>query len=493
MAGGIVITNNFPKLKDDDMADLEKYTEDLADALATELDGFNTAIGAIVNNLNKSIQDLRKDISENTTDLEDTKSFIENSMKTLSTEGTSIHVEDSADYSCQLKVEGKSEQVQTENSPSPDYPSEIENVSGDLEVKAIARNILPRTFAEDLLKRLNVSSLDNYLVEVNGKNYFKYPAQLGYQTGKNYFIKDVFKENTQYVFKLAIMKTNSETSVAYNIQIKYKDGTIIAYNNGSRYWTNMTEEEVTIISDENKTIEEIGISYNSGTTYINLDKYILCKLEAGMDTNKIEYEPYKEQKVTFPFAEGQKLYKDGYLASDGIHNKRKQIVLDGTENYNNLKNNDTTMLFQMPVALTDALSTLATNKTKLICNYFSAYNCYSEDQIKNGICYHNDRRLMIRIQRDLLATQDVAGFKTWLAEQYANGTPVIVEYVLAEEETTAYTTEQQTAYNALQALKTYRTTTNISNNQDTNMELTYKMDLQTQFQEIEALVLESGV
>lgn len=361
------------------------------------------------------------------------------------------------------------------DSPSPNYPSKIENVSGDLEVKATARNILPRTFAEDLLKRLNVSSLDNYLVEVNGKNYFKYPAQLGYRTGKNYFIKDVFKENTQYVFKLAIMKNNSETSVAYNIQIKYKDGTIIAYNNGSRYWTNMTEEEATIISDENKTIEEIGISYNSGITYINLDKYILCKLEAGMDTNKIEYEPYKEQSITFPLGT-QKLMKDGYLGESGVVNKRKQIVLTGQENFvvsGKAFRYDIEGAYALP-----STSPEVTNGTidYLMCNAFKVAGqslMYRDGKTGISLFVPTDnpekQRIMIGYEG-----KTVVELKEWLAEQYTNGTPVIIEYETQEEEITTYTTEQQTAYNALQALKTYRTITNISNNQDTNMEITYK-------------------
>ena len=100
--------------------------------------------------------------------------------------------------------------------------------------------------------------------------------------------------------------------------------------------------------------------------------------------------------------------------------------------------------------------------------------------------------------------ESLSEFKAWLAEQYANGTPVIVEYVLAEEETTPYTEEQATAKKQIDSLKTYRTVTNISNNQNTNMVLTYKKDIQAQFaeydakmglqlQQIQALILESGV
>lgn len=355
------------------------------------------------------------------------------------------------------------------DSPSPNYPSKIENVSGDLEVKAIARNILPRTFAEDLLKRLNVSSTDNYLVEIDGKNYFKYPANLGYQTGKNYFTKDIFEESTQYVFKLAIMKNDSETSGKINIGIKYTDGTFESL--GTSVWTNMTEKEVTIISDENKTIEEIGISYNSGITYINLDKYILCKLEAGMDTNKIEYEPYKEQIVTFPLGE-QKLMKDGYLGESGIVNKRKQIVLTGNENWKTIETQNTENTFYIYTAYYDSI--ISKNDGSVLCNIAVRGDVFDVDEGNRVYKYNRGEALRFRFWKKDIA--DLESWKAYLAKQYANGTPVIVELVSAEEETTPYTEQQQTAYNNLQKLKTYRTVTNISNNQDTNMKIMYKIN-----------------
>ena len=425
-----------------------------------------------LNEITPIITGLENNTENNINDLLQVKDFIENSMKTLQTEGTSIHVTDSADYPCKLEIEGKSEQVQTENSPSPEYPSEIENVSGDLEVKATAKNILPRTFAEDLLKRLNISSTDNYLVEIDGKNYFKYPAQLGYQTEKNYFIKDVFEENTQYIFKLAIMKESSETDGTYNISIRYTDGSGKAQGNKFINWTNMTEKEAEIISEEGKTIKEIRIAYSEGTTYINLDKYILCKLEAGMDTSKLEYKPYKEQKVTFPLGT-QKLMQGGYLGENGVVNKRKQVILDGTENWRKWST-------YFLIELNNSYYNNIQNSTgRSYCNKYKEYGSPLWNDTNLDIEYGyliNYGSLYIR---DVTFTT-VEELKAWLAEQYTNGTPVIIEYEVEKEEVIPYTEEQQTAYNELKKLKTYRTITNISNSQDTNMVLTYKMDLQTQ-------------
>ena len=209
-----------------------------------------------------------------------------------------------------------------------------------------------------------------------------------------------------------------------------------------------------------------------------------------MDTSKLEYKPYKEQKVTFPLGT-QKLMKDGYLGENGVVNKRKKIVLDGTESWA-LSGRQFEKCACFHIGIDN------NPKINMLCNAFKynqmAYNNSSDEEcITNNVRTGTQNIIIVQIDKTRLTTQDVAGFKAWLAEQYSAGTPVIIEYETQEEETTAYTTEQQTAYNALQKLKTYRTTTNISNSQNTNMELTYKKDLQTQFQEIETMLLESGV
>ena len=55
----------------------------------------------------------------------------------------------------------------------------------------------------------------------------------------------------------------------------------------------------------------------------------------------------------------------------------------------------------------------------------------------------------------------VEEFKTYLTQQKTNGTPVILEYGLAEEEIEQYTEEQQEAYNKLQNVLSYYNETNV--------------------------------
>lgn len=371
--------------------------------------------------------------------------------------------------------------------PSPNYPSEITNVEVGLVLRLTAKNILPRTFAQDLLNRLNVSSSNtvNCITTINGSTYFKYKCDLGYKTGEDkiYFIKNRFKENTRYVFKTMVMKNNSEENYRANIIIKYKDGTNQVCNLDNT-WANMTEKELIVITETGKTVTEIGISYNSGITYINLDKYILCEYTEGMNTAELQYEPYTEQTITFPLSENQKMMEGSYLADDGIHHKRKSYVFTGSETiklYTYGTAHTKTIMFEIQKIIPAKMNIIK------FCNYFTVRENKVEtlNTDENWILNNALGSVYICIEKSIAGTADE--FKAWLAEQYAAGTPVIIEYGLATEETVPYTATQATAWQQIDALKTNQTTTNITNNQNTKMKLTYKKDLQTQIAENEAL------
>lgn len=170
-------------------------------------------------------------------------------------------------------------------------------------------------------------------------------------------------------------------------------------------------------------------------------------------TNNLEStdENYKEQSFTFPLQEGQRLMKGDYLADDGIHHKRKQIDFDGTENwtFGNIKENTVNLLlndFQ-------GYNVTGTDSINAMCNYFVGIR-QGASLDKECFWFNGSGGFRIRINKDKLAdtsTNDkcVESFKIYLAEQYANGTPVIVEYDLAEEEIESYTEKQQTVHDEI--------------------------------------------
>ena len=324
-----------------------------------------------------------------------------------------------------------------------------------INIKAIGKNILPRNFGQDLLNRLGISSTNttNCITEIDGNTYFKYDASLGYQTGENYFIKDVFKEKTQYTFKAAFMKSNSETSGALNLVVRYTDGTNTSYNAGT--WTNMTERDYAITTAAGKTVKEIGINYNSGQTFINLDKYILCK--ATLD--EIECEPYQEQKVDFPLIEGQEISEGSYLSDIGIYNNVYRITFTGNEAFVWGGNTGFDRIYYYPQ---QGRYDFVENKG--YCNYFKLANFSGRNDLNNNFCFfigkaNEGGNFTLQFRYDGIGS--LANFKQWLKDRYNEGNPVVVEIYTTTTNTILYTPEQQKAWNKLKNFKLYKTGTNL--------------------------------
>ena len=194
----------------------------------------------------------------------------------------------------------------------------------------------------------------------------------------------------------------------------------------------------------------------------NLD----CKvqLEFGEPT---DYEPYKSQVATFPLAE-EKLMEGSYLADDGIHHTRKQYTFTGNETFVISNENNNYIRLYSPI-FADAIKTSGYETIdKFICTHFEQFSDYNIS--KNCIAL-NQKRFYITISKAIVT--DVTTFKTLLAEQYANGTPVIVEYELAEPEVVPYTAEQQEAWNKIESMKLYDGVNHIESTSEIDIKYNY--------------------
>ena len=180
----------------------------------------------------------------------------------------------------------------------------------------------------------------------------------------------------------------------------------------------------------------------SETGYVRLrvdcpqDSVTAFQLEEG--TVATDYEPYKSQTAYFPLGE-EKLMEGSYLADDGIHHSRKQLILDGTE----------TWLLEGTNAYIKIPDARGTINSVVISNYFK-YEANSSvwGQIRFGRINNN-----LIIYDVVTEKGSLADFKTWLATKHTNGTPVILEYELAEEEIVPYTETQQEAREKLRHFK----------------------------------------
>ena len=198
------------------------------------------------------------------------------------------------------------------------------------------------------------------------------------------------------------------------------------------------------------------------------------------------------QEYEFPLQEGQKLFEGSYLADDGIHHKRKQIELDGTEAWQ-LFGSDNNCI---RVTLSDIKGTSSVeDMSNVMSNYFTVATQYQiqTSKVDNGIASRaeGNNGLCIRIG-DFTTLQEYTDF---FAQKKAERNPVIVEYDLKEEETEAYTDEQKQVYDELvKTAKTYKTVTNIfsTNEVSPKFEVEYRQDIKALINNVSQAVLNNA-
>jgi len=123
---------------------------------------------------------------------------------------------------------------------------------------------------------------------------------------------------------------------------------------------------------------------------------------------------YKEQVLLFPLEQNQKLYKDSYLEDNGIHYKRKQIILDGTENWGKDTNTDDEVdyFYVFNTGITQD------NVNTVICSHFTK----TAGRLTEGFwatsifCITINKEITGIVSSDT-KEERIGKFKAWLAQQ----------------------------------------------------------------------------
>lgn len=334
-------------------------------------------------------------------------------------------------------------------SPSPEFPSEIENVTGNIDITILNKNFFDENNSNNFKDGIGVD-----LTTKNDNGTFTTTSNFSVSRNKGTKIVGL-KANTDYIVSLSI--TNITSAGRKNAEIE-----ILTSSNGVSGFTPVVQKTVgtgTSTLEFNSSNYKYLFLHISGYTEIENTISVTFKdILIAEKSNDNTYVPHEEQLITFPLSEGQKLYDKDYPASDGIHHVRKQIELDGTENW---FQNETTKVFGF--ALSDIKTEGAFNSSARIVvmsDYFKAAKYYQlyYGEVDEAISGHDSSQAV-----ELRATRftTIEELKTWLTEQKEAGTPVILEYELAEEEIEPYTKEQQEAYNKLQNVLSYKTETNV--------------------------------
>jgi hypothetical protein len=299
---------------------------------------------------------------------------------------------------------------------------------------------------EENLKNVTISG-DDIVVATNGAT----------------IIEGIFEENTQYAIQA---QTKQKTSGTYTrARIVYTDGTgdDILLNSSTDYALKSS------VSALNKTINKITSYGGNNFTF----KKGTFQIEKGSTVTN--YIAHAEQDLSFPLAQGQKLMEGDYLADDGIHHKSGQYVFTGTETFTRDKELTNSYRFYTP-SNTIPNSVSGTS----ISTYFKNSSVNSISNIdEEALTVINGNQITLRINKTVAST--VQELQTWLAQKYADGNPLIVQYTRLEETIEAYTEEQQIAWEEIKKARTYKNVTHISSEDETpaNVDIVYVRDLET--------------
>ena len=362
---------------------------------------------------------------------------------------STIEITENANIYCewkniQLEKSNQTQPTEYEDygaSPSSEYPSEMENLSGDIEITVCNKNFFNKNTAKQ-----------DYILSATGQEVASSGA----------FISD-------YILVKKGISYFSNTRGYSNAGFYDLDKNFIERKD--------LNQNVTLLFEE-----DCYIRLNGKTENINTFQF-----EIG--TFATDYIEHEEQEITFPLSQGQKMYDGDYLADDGIHHVRKQIELDGTESWNIL--NWSTPHTKTTIFYSEALIAKRNNSIRL-CNYFKRVENTAENLDKDEeYCLSAvTGAIYICISNEIATTGEQ--LNTWLAQKKQEGKPLIAEYTLIEEEIDPYTEAQQEAYDKLNEIMTYYPVTNVYSNQGAKLQLIYKMNLNSMFATVQKAIVEGG-
>lgn len=341
---------------------------------------------------------------------------LENLGNPQTVEGKRISVEAKNRKIVDISLHGESTQNGT---PTPDNRVEIENIEGNIEFKVEGKNLVKQIN----WKQVPSISTGTTVTTVNG-----------------YGTDFIEVDNTKnYVFSYS--GTAGSKYVAYYGESK----------NFLGYSTNLQIDNYEKWNTTKYVKLRIDCPENAVTN---------IQLEEG--TTATAYEPYKSQVATFPLSEGQKLMEGSYLADDGIHHRRKQVVLDGSES-SWRENGVTKGLFQVTLSNVYVNNNTINAMSNLLVGNTGTNIVQANSYVDNSVATFSNNRLFFRINT---YANNLNGLKSWLSSN-----SLTVEYELAEEEIVAYTEEQQEAWNNIKNLTLFEGVNHISS--EANMVLKY--------------------
>lgn len=267
----------------------------------------------------------------------------------------------------------------------------------------------------------------------------------------NYLLYFPVKYGHKYIFS-----TDFSESLTTNIVFGYCNeipsiGVLSTYN--VIPLSNLKNKIFTPIDEKNKYL---CIRLNYKTQYNKMSN-----IQLEENTVSTSFEEHQEQSYIMPV---QKEMLEGDYVADVEHHEWKKLTLTGNENIK--LNTAFANVFNIEIPKINIM-----NQQVCLCN------------IAKGVVYNT---ALLTIQDNIIMTaslnkivykstkfSSLSEFKTYLQNQYEEGTPVIVYYKLAEPINLELTDEQKAVAKELSNARTYKNVTNITTDSKAKLSLDY--------------------
>lgn len=312
--------------------------------------------------------------------------------------------------------------------PSEKFPSAIKNVDENIEIDICNKNLLS-------------NKIEDYDISSGLYGYRKIVGELR----KKYLVLTITDRDTsininEVYFGFTGNGKNGDEEKAWIVQ----KGSILGSLAGNkRYISTQNFKYFSFYPNNKETFNKIFNRFN-------------IEVELSDESSPSNFITHESKNLVFPLTQDQKLMQGDYLADDGIHHTKTQIQLDGVTK--GLKvvsvtlSNTTNLYYSVIPFITQGVDGI----NNMYCSHFLPYF-----GVQLGKCYitGNGYNLVIILTDQTITTVDAAN--TWLATQKEKGTPVVIEYKLAEEEIETYTEVQKEAHEQIKNAISYKGQTNI--------------------------------
>lgn len=306
-------------------------------------------------------------------------------------------------------------------SPSPEYPSDIENVTGNIDITICNKNLL------DLTKCGFSNCVKNEDGSVRSNINNGYYAAITTSQLNDFILQNKGRSLT-FSFEGISTKT-----IGFYIPCKRA-------NSDSDYFeTTKTGNSITMqIPEDLESLSYIQIRWNRQSTPFTDTTTVINNIQLELNDVKTDFIEHKEQLITFPLAEGQKLADGDYLASDGIHHVRDVYIFKAVTSLSIYNDNK----YGTNVGAVNSINTSNILSDRIVAS----------DSAKENTGYITGGGYTVVIYGN--PTDTVESFN----EKFVGAK---IEYPLAKEKIEPYTPEQQEAYNKLQNVLSYYNVTNV--------------------------------